>query len=154
MLHNSPNRICSLPALLAATVFVFWPSLVRGDCCCETNLAKVVATQASPVCCQSNSTASRSESKSCCIPNDDLCSDDHDANSDCERGASCCLGLIPVSQSRTITTEQIRPLDGRFASTSIEFPSGVQVRSSDPPDDPPYFLRAQDRCAQICRWLK
>lgn len=154
MFNHSPLRIPSLPAFLAASVFVFWPTLVRGDCCCAAKRAQVVAAEDSTICCQPTATASSSERKSCCVPNDDPSSDDGDARSDCERGIGCCLGLIPVSQSDTITSDQKNPLDGLLVSTNVEFPSGVRVRSSDPPDNPLHFLRAQDHCAQICRWLK
>jgi hypothetical protein len=147
------------PALLASAVFVCWPSLVRGSCCCETKQtvrAEIVEQPSS--CCQSKSTCDKQESDtefmSSCNTLDVASTEQHGHSDDCRCCVRCCRGLTAIASTQRHDADQQGLHCAILVEAKIEFPSGIQVQSSDPPDDPLHFLLAQDRCAQICRWLK
>jgi hypothetical protein len=159
MLNVSTYRSANWLALLASLVFVAWPSLVVGNCCCEANeqpkSSLVIVHAASCSQTQSSCCAKKDQGES-----DSSCGNSCDEIANCcgrpadhKCGVSCCRGLVAVAVTSAVPNHVESPAL-LLAESRIEFPSGLEVRSSELPDSPLHFLLAQDHCAQICCWLK
>ncbi len=159
MFHASAHRSANWLALLATAFFVGWPSLVHGNCCCETQqrVKLTVPVDVAPSCCQTKTSCdSRTNSerlRSCCSGlNDDAAGCTADSN-DAGCGVSCCRTVASIAL-RSAPPNQVRAASLLIVDAQIEFPDGVEIPSSNLPQLPVHFLRAQDHCAQICRWRK
>ena len=113
MFHASAHRSANWLALLATAFFVGWPSLVHGNCCCETQqrVKLTVPVDVAPSCCQTKTSCdSRTNSeplRSCCSGlNDDAAGCTADSN-DAGCGVSCCRTVASIAL-RSAPPNQVR----------------------------------------------
>ena len=161
MNFKSLSRLNAWPAMIASAVLMLWPAFASANCCCksllpsEPDTAKSCCSQsvdsASSSCCEANaSSVVRSDQASgsqCCGSSVGLrcCGSD-----DCQCGLRCCQTFDAIvaspSPSHDIDTSSLVVFSvapaSEFQTRGFSFHGGFS------------FLRAQDHCALISRWLK
>ena len=138
MSNHIAHRTANTLALLASLVFLGWPAIVRGNCCCEQSSPKPVAADSdSPsACCQTASACCTTpivakEIANNCDPAIDLggcCR--YESGQKC--GVRCCKGLTAVAL-RIVNPNEVTPEGLLLAEARVEYPSGIAVQSDEAP---------------------
>jgi hypothetical protein len=166
MFPRQQNRWFALPALVAAAVFVVWPSLVRGNCCCNHSLlspcsiascstATCSTLEHPPACCQTTAACCQSHGTTENSAGDTVATVGGCNSSDeCQCGIRCCRSLTAVTSGRGSDTKH----DSKavfVSDTALPcVPNALRLRLTPWRDDSLHVLSAQEHCALICRWLK
>ena len=163
--------------MIASVVLILWPAFASANCCCkrltqsESDSAQSCCSQTlgqpTSACCEANPTGAAQQSKQesesrCCgspvaqsCDASGCCGSPSCCNSDdCQCSLRCCQAfdaIVAPSSSRDIDESS----SYLFSALSTSAASAFELQTREYSFHSEFsFLRAQDHCTLICRWLK